>query len=447
MLWKTETINSKRIYVNLFRENSFFGHRYFDAGKLRQHEQELKKSNVASVTARLMATKLDDWQNNSDTVLRHINRAICFAEIDSEEIGVAYGQRATYFHKLKEYSLCLADIDLAMQHKYPVASVSRLESMRNECAKHLARGNAPQTDTPALSFPANEKIPCFAQGLTVKHTKKFGKHVVATQDMDIGQTIIVEDAYAIAPTDEQIYMQCANCFERKVNLMPCTDCAAVMFCSATCRDMANEKFHVFECGRRDVCVIREAAARLVLRTVLEAIKLFPNIDKLLKIIENLNGGKPNNDVDYTDPAIRAYMRFFWQKNSVDDTSPMDDCRFVEFAQSIHSTIATSAAYKTMFGGLEESRFLGHLILHHLYVVDANAFPALNMLRRTFTIELGMVRANNWSGFAYAEGFYLNSCHLKHSCQPNVARIFLGTKVVGKVLRPIKSGDQLFVSYL
>lgn len=450
MLWKKELIKKQNpVYVNIFHGNEFFSgmNLFFDDLESNEHGKTIAKDDEASDAACGIALRMIERKENPKEILLHINKAICFAEIDGEKIALAYGLRAEYFNDLKQYSLSLADIELARSHKYPAEFLSRLDGLKSECLKKLARKNTPQTDVPILSFPMDAKVPCFAEGIEVKHTKKYGKHIVATRDLDVGQTVIIEDAFCMAPEIDQNYLQCANCCERNVTLIPCNKCSAVMFCSQKCYDDGHLKFHAFECGKRDVCNVWETAPRLVLRTVIKALKVFPMIEDLMAIIENFNNGKANNAINYADPAIRAYIRFFWLSKSVEHTSSMQDMQFVHYTKTIHSIIATSPEYQRVFGSLEESRFLAHLILHHFFVVDANEFAALSLLHGNHTTELGLADADNPGGFVFARGIYLNSCQLNHSCQPNLARIFIGTKLVGKVIRPIKSGQQLFVSYL
>lgn len=450
MLWKRELINRKPIYVNLFHGSDFmsmFSGLFGDLDS-EKYEKTIAKNNGESDAARCLAIQMKKEKKNPEKILEQINKAICFAETDSEKIGISYGLRANCFAKLKQYSLCLEDIELAKEHNYPADLMSRLDELKIECLEKSRKNGQKADDArPKLSFPADANVPCFAQGLEVKHTKKFGKHIVSSRDLQIGQTVIIEEPYGIAPQFAHNYLQCANCFQRNANLIPCENCAAVMFCSQHCYDAGHEKFHAFECGKRSVCAIWEAAPRLVMRTIINAIETFPNFEDLMVIVDNYNNRRPNSNVNYTNPSIRAYMRFFWLSKCYDGTSLMDDMEFIDYTRAIHSAIATSPEYQSIFGSLEESRFLAHLILHHFYIVNANGFDALSLLHGTFAAELGIADTENLSGFVYAHGIYLNSCQLNHSCQPNIARIYLGTKLVAKVIRPIKHGEQLFVSYL
>lgn len=456
MLWKKEKIKGQMIYVKIF--DTGISALYSSCNQFMTeilsnvHETSTAKDNTLSDAVLQNAVLMKAHSGHSadtEKILDLVNKAICYAEVGSGKLAGAYGFRAQCFFQLKQYASTLADIELAKKHNYPTQKRSSLETLKNDCLKLLSTEGRKKSALaqPKLSFPADAKVPCFAEGLEVRQSKKYGKHIVTTRALEIGQTVIIEEAYCIRADNSQNYSQCANCFERKANLIPCKNCAAVMFCSQNCYDVGHKKFHAIECRKRGVHTNWEAARRIVLQTVISAIKSFPNIKNMMEVVENFRNRKANNERNYySDPAIRAYMQFFALGQSVEHTPIMQDFQFDDYTKTIHSAIATNPEFITMFGSLEESRFLAHLILHHFYVVDANGFDALSLLHGTYLTELG-TDVENLSGFTYAHGIYTNSSQLNHSCQPNIARIFIGNKLIGKVIRPIKRGEQLFVSYL
>lgn len=128
----------------------------------------------------------------------------------------------------------------------------------------------------------------------------------------------------------------------------------------------------------------------------------------------------------------------------------------------------------MFTSAKKQRFLEHLILHHIYVVNRNAFLACSLAEYTYKAELGpfntlistmyvsgqtknvevttglAIETDKYSaslGNFYGRGIALDSMHMNHSCVPNVARIFVDNKIIYRVIRPIKVGEELFVSYM
>lgn len=451
MLWKKELINRKSVYVNIFFGSEFYTmcNDFYTDLLFGADEKPTKKYSEFSDYSLRRASNMMHDEKDPEQILQQIIHALCEANINSVQSGLAYGLRAECFYKLKQYSLSLVDIELAEKNKYPLEKWPELETLKNNCLKMLEivdRNKTPLADEPKLSFPVDAKIPCFAQGLEVKNSKKFGKHIVTNRKLEIGQTVIVEEAFCIRAENSQNRSQCANCFKRKANLIPCKKCSSIMFCSQNCYDVGYERFHAFECEKQGVHDHWEAARRIVMQTVIEAIKMFPSVKELMDVIEKFINRKPNSEFNYADPSIRAYMQFFALSSSEDLTPSMQDLQFVGYTKTIHSLIATHSLWKAEFQSLETTRFLAHLILHHFYILDANGFDAVSYLHGTYTTELG-TDMENGSGFTYAHGIYLNSSQLNHSCQPNIARIFIGTKLIGKVIRPINRGEQLFVSYL
>lgn len=457
MLWEKERKNRGSIYVNILGSDidelySMFNQLY-TVSVLDRDETSTKKDDERSMFLLFSAATWSANNVDPEQILPKINAGLCYAEIDSEHCGYAYALRAGIFHKLKQYSLCLVDIDLAKKNNIPSRRMALLEELENDCLEKLAMDDgkkAPRVRKPKLSFPADTEIPCFAQGLEMMYSKKFGKHVVTNRKLEIGQTVFIEEAFCIRSENQQNYAQCANCFASGGNLIPCKNCAAVLFCSQSCYDIGHEKFHARECGQRGVHTSWEAARRIVVQTVIEAIKLLPRIEELMDVIEKFmdrkRNGERNSETAYADPSVRAYMQFFGLRLSVMQTPGMQDMQFIDYAKSIHSHITKNPLYESKFRSLESRRFLAHLILHHFYVVDSMGCDALNFLHGTHINELGLDSVAR-AGFAYAHGIYLNSSRLNHSCQPNIGRIFIGNKVIGKVIRPIKPGEQLFVTYL
>lgn len=79
--------------------------------------------------------------------------------------------------------------------------------------------------------------------------------------------------------------------------------------------------------------------------------------------------------------------------------------------------------------MKQRRFLSHLILHHYAVI--NKFG-------TKTYDNG---ESGCSEITAPIASYLN-----HSCAPNASKFLLANSIIVVTMRPIKAGEQLFVSY-
>lgn len=156
------------------------------------------------------------------------------------------------------------------------------ECRKIECENLLAanKDTGSWREEPKLSFEADQKRPCFASGLEVKFSEKYGNHITTNRDLEIGQTVIVERAFIHVDTAKH---HCDNCYRRKANLIPCERCVTTMFCSEECRIAANEKFHGVLCQIEMLCEF--ATQRLVLRSLITAIKMFPSFEALMDAVE------------------------------------------------------------------------------------------------------------------------------------------------------------------
>lgn len=451
-LWRKELQDGRHLYVDIyvgFEYDSFALFNKLNTEFIADRRTSLCMKDSRFTTAGFSV--IDEMRKHDthwDAVICQANKSLCLAETGCKTIGMAYGCRAMLFFKMKEYSLCLNDIALAHSHGYPAPLWSNLQKIRDDCVRLLdinGRDEPPSNDGPQLSFPANATIPCFAEGLEVKQSEEFGKHVITNRDLEIGQTVIIEEAYCIASENNEKYSHCANCFSFKANLIPCRNCSAVMFCSQNCYDVGHERFHDMECRKPGVYTQLEGQHRLVMRTVIKAIKSFSTVEELMDAIDRFNQN-PHSEPNNADPSIRAYMQFFGLTKGIEQTPIIQNITFIDYAKTIHSKLAMNPASRSLFRSLETSRFFAHLILHHIYVISINGVGSLSLLHGAYKNELG-TDEYSLSGIVYARGIYLNSSKLNHSCQPNIARIFMGNKLIGKVIRPIKQGEQLFVTYM
>lgn len=240
----------------------------------------------------------------------------------------------------------------------------------------------------------------------MKHSNRYGKHIITTKDFKIGQTVIVEEAYCIASENALNYLQCANCFERKANLIPCKNCSAILFCSQTCYDIGHESFHAIECRKTAVHSKWKAARRVVTQTVIKAINLFSKVKDLMGIIEKFNNRKLNSVENYSDPSIRAYMQFFGLSRDFGLATETPEFTFLANTEALHSQILSNPTYNSFFRSDESKRFLAHLIMHHFHVITINGFAAVSLLHGTYINELG-TDLENLSGFNYAHGIYIS----------------------------------------
>lgn len=424
MLWQKDANN---IYVNICKED--LDKKIFEkANEFLGFQKSPAKSNLHSVKCRTFgnsfyATK--QWLK----AIESYNGSLCFAEIGAvESISLAYANRSACFLQLKMYDECLADIQLAIQSKYPEKLMPKLEKRKAICLEQIGRNDRSATIGAELSFESNENFSCMANVLQIKHTDEFGRHITAKSDIGVGKIVLKENA-TLSIGDK--YRRCDTCWKSNVNLIPCTKCTSVLFCPGQCE---QNQFHNIQCGMRivDDDYVNDQQMNL-LRSILMAICEFSSIENLMNFVEAAIESDPAEiptSLSDNKSKYRAFLKLkFDHKTTVKETSFPFQIYYVYKALMNHHVIEPKISSK------KYSRFLMHLIGHHLCIIQCNTGALMYNSRSRFNISKAM-----------SENLSILVNYLNHSCAPNVIIVSVSNFNICITLRPIKNGDQLFVSY-
>lgn len=243
--------------------------------------------------------------------------------------------------------------------------MAKMERRKIECA---ANGNVDlQRSEPKLSIETDSKIPCFVKGLEVKNSKKYGNHIMTNRDLEIGQTVIVERALCYIDTESHT---CANCYKRKANLFPCKTCTHTnsIFCSESCHTTANEKFHNVFC--KIELLFKLVNQNLLLKSIIVAIKTFSTVEALMIAVENILA-QNGTEIDFGDPAKRAYFQFFKLHTNMDAKLAVEKNDLKQKTMEVVEAICCLSSIKEMFQSTKMKQFLSHLALHHMHIIESN----------------------------------------------------------------------------
>ncbi|XP_055306393.1 SET and MYND domain-containing protein 4-like [Sitodiplosis mosellana] len=406
-LWKKET--GRADYVNLFstsKESSV--DMFVELLKM----QQTRKDNQQSTEWRSKGNEFFR-QENWEESLKCYNKSLCFAEVGTENVALAYSNRsACYFH-LRLYNQVLIDIELAKNAKLPDRLLPKLEQRKNE--SELMKQLMPmfkreEKSEPKLSYEADKNIPCMANVVEIKYNEKFGRHLIAKCDIPVGQTVLVENDI---PRIRDKTSVCYTCYRLHLNCMACPNCPDVMFCGVDC--MNRNETHKLECGTFFPHIQLEG--KMVIRTLLLAITRFLDVDKLMQFVEGALLKKPEAlPTSLNDPKSK-YHFFFKLSTSAPYAEALDDAHhFYKMAMNLPKV-------SSLFESARKKRFLMHLIAHHAVITKCNAITA----------ESQVYVANV-------------SSLLNHSCAPNIMSHCVSSFVYGETKRPIKKGEQLFFNY-
>ncbi|XP_011297539.1 SET and MYND domain-containing protein 4-like [Fopius arisanus] len=428
-----------------------------------------------------------------DVSIQKYTESIVFAPTGSEELSIAYGNRSAMLILARLYDDCLLDISRALALPYPDNLKAKLYARQARCL--MARGISSKSSKQELEkcrengrlwldkmdpknttksevekilkgtkrFPAqapyvkwdatknlpklideNKQIPGLSASLELKYSDEFGKHMVATRDIDPGDVLGIMEPYACVLVPEKMLTHCWGCLEQTWSSIPCPNCVNVIYCSEECRDKAWEEHHDVECPVIGVLLHQEMSnlGLLSLRIAIKAIKQAGGIEELRKKVEKIEGrtgipdgfnGKIFDDKDYANVYTLARNT---DKRSVPDL----------VGRSLNSAfiVYTLATRTRLFGkqlpaDLEELKenedviFVGGLIMRHQQIIPSNVHGVSEEGLGTDPVEKSAALMPVYS-------------LINHSCCPSVCRVNHGRKMVLYSETVISKGEQVFDNY-
>lgn len=242
MLWKKESRKDGAIFTDLFALNGE-ARLVENSRRLRGKPRKPVKNDEESLQKRKEGNRyfgLGQWVE----ALERNNESLCLAKKGSENISLAYANRAACFLKMRRYNECLGDIELAKTAGYPDASMKKLDQRKMDCLKDMENGDPFRSRETKLSLEADDKFPCMAKALKFERVNGGEYNCVAREDIDIGQTVVVEKVFHLYLCEWHA-QKCTICLKGYTNLVPCDRCSAAMFCSDECQ---TNELHSLECG-------------------------------------------------------------------------------------------------------------------------------------------------------------------------------------------------------
>lgn len=297
------------------------------------------KSSSNSTKYRNIANKLYTLPTSPaelqlDSIIQYYTMSVAYAPPGSQELPLAYANRSAALFSGGLYADCLLDIERALALSYPDKLRAKLflrkarslmilngNSTESEQAQREARAwldkmdsngkknietilNNPQQMVSIreprkllndeINLPAipqdNPEIPGASSALAIKYSNEFGRHVVATRDIEPGEILVLQQHYASILHPEKSYTHCANCLRQTWSAIPCEYCVEVMYCTESCREAAWINHHDIECGVTGSLLALDMSALglMSMRLAIRAIKEAGDISKLKKSLQVLD---------------------------------------------------------------------------------------------------------------------------------------------------------------
>ncbi|XP_046969169.1 SET and MYND domain-containing protein 4-like [Vanessa cardui] len=419
--------------------------------------QEVKKNNDSSLYYRNQGNKCFD-QTEYHKAWQYYNLSLLHAPINSENYCLALSNRSAVFYELNKYKECLRDIDTVFSLEYPKKLTEKLTKRKKMCNEALCSSKEKQTikeddfdEYLKMRSEKHSEYLCASNKLEVVISEEMGRHVIAKEDIKVGEVIVEEDPYFTLLLKDQYLFSCNYCLSRSLNLLPCAGCCYCLYCSDECKAKALKEYHSIECSLMATFVKMEFTKLelLALRTVLKARHDHNEWKDLFKTIkdaeENMNtahhghvkvGDKWIYDSKYyasihtlaTNLEIRSISDIF-QKG----VTAAVFLRFLENNSDFFKT-ENKDEYK------EINECVAGLLLLHLMTSPTNMHGISSIAASKAgkcVDEISLASAP----YAFCSLF-------NHSCAPNVVRFSkLGSaKMIVFALRPIKKGMQIFDNY-
>jgi len=175
-------------------------------------------------------------KNFHDALIKY-NESLCFSEIDSENLGLAFANRSAICLELKKFEKCLKNIKLARQHNYPKSSHEVLDTREKKCLElnKKSKGNDGKKLF-RLSYKPNKSIPYIIDGLEMRTNDKYGRHIVTNKDLHVGDIVAIEKPFCsilltksnfVDVDQNNKFLRCAYCLKNnRYELVRCRGCTS-----------------------------------------------------------------------------------------------------------------------------------------------------------------------------------------------------------------------------
>lgn len=122
------------------------------------------------------------------------NRALCIAEPQSKELGIAYAGRSRVYFKMDLASKCMENIEYAIANKYPEVMLKEVKEQCQLIENDLSLVN--QYDLlwkfAKLAYNRHPFIPYITDCLTIDNDLFYNRKVVTTRRLKPGDIVAIE---------------------------------------------------------------------------------------------------------------------------------------------------------------------------------------------------------------------------------------------------------------
>ncbi|XP_043471004.1 SET and MYND domain-containing protein 4-like isoform X2 [Leptopilina heterotoma] len=384
-------------------------------------------------------------RNDNKEALSLFNKALVSAPGSSKHIASFYRERSIALQKLKAYSESLQDIERALKLTESQEEKNYLEKRKtiihalnlNDTLNRLSvTPKDVDEQQEEIIYGESKELVGVSSALALEYNAKFGRHYVATQNINVGDVLMIQKPFVRVLLPESCKVLnggiensiCDNCLLSILNPIPCEYCRAVIYCSEECKLIGFKKMHKIECQvtRRYPTNSRS----LALRSLIEATnrgkyleEIYSKMEKIEKCKGDRTSGFNDGKLDGTKPEALLSL--------LTHTDKRKDIMHWVNAAVVADTLRKDTDFLKGRATYENTIKIGYLFLKLSYVCQMNLYgiQGSNTDRR---IALAMYPVFN----------YLNN-----SCANNALWYDKKDKKILRACKNIQKGEQVCVAYM
>ncbi|XP_008202872.1 SET and MYND domain-containing protein 4 [Nasonia vitripennis] len=440
----------------------------FEVAEEEKKGNVLRKCSAASTNLRTSGNKLYRSKNHDkrthENILSLYSESIAFAPVDSEELALAYSNRSALLLHLHYPEKSLIDIVKALGITKSTYLRTKLLSRKAKCLE-LIKKSADREDNSSdelkiPTFTPSKQLPCVADCVKVDYNKQFGRHMVATRDIEPGEVIIAETGHVVFPSGEQMYLNCSNCLRLAWTGIPCDFCAFAIFCSETCKKEAWNAYHDIECCIMSHVFLKHTEksfwthVMIVARILIKAVKR-EGLKNILSTAESMDKQDICAKRVWSNDGYNcATFRFCYSLLSHNNCMVKD----YGYILNLQAEVILKLLYKytSIFNTFQKSDVRESSDDTGIFLTTKKLFVKLRNIVNANIFGYQIIeddRYNDKNIIQLSEltvkGLLLAPCSsfINHSCYPNVSKIFMPKgKIVMMSVLPVKKGEQLYCNY-
>jgi SET domain len=205
-----------------------------------------------------------------------------------------------------------------------------------------------------------------------------------------------------------------------------------MYCSDECSKKHRNLVHQIECSQPEMHENKAIAVDMIL----SAIETAGSVENLRQLL-NSSTYKTLFDFDWSDSQDASR-----RKNTLLAVNALSIVRETEFTRSGPlKDLLSKPPFESLIQTDEDRDFMESFALKQLRILDTNL---LDMKEHSRLSEAYKQRGT--FGQSIGGGLFLFLSLFSHSCDPHVKRITVNNKIAFVVIRPVRAGEQVYISY-